>query len=173
MMKNTYIYLIIIIVVLGAVIFWMGQDKKTDDTNDALSLVTLTPTPLATPEPSAPAGTPTPRSIKSTPKPSPGIVVKEVNQYQSLVDWLDPLNRRITLDENCTSSVPSQVAYPNNTQIMIDNTLSAEPRVLEIGGQDYPVEAHGWILTVLSRSELPAQLKMFCGSMELGQLDLE
>lgn len=161
--KNIYIYGAVVVVIVGGLIFWMGRGDNTTDTSTASPSPEQSLNPSKTPE----------LSNNKTFKPTPTLIKEIVGDYSYWVDLLEPLNRRITLDENCTSSVPSQVAYPNNVKIMIDNTLSAEPRVLRIGDKDYPVEARGWILTVLSRSELPAQLKMFCGSMELGQLDLE
>lgn len=173
MIKNTYIYPIVALVIVGGVVFWMVKDNKTDDISDTLSLATLSPSPVLSPS-SSPTSTltPTPRLTK-TPKPSSGIVAKEVDQYKSLVDWLDPLNRRLTLDRDCTSIVPSQVAYPNNTQIMLDNTLSPNAHVLKIGSNEYSLSANGWLMVTLSSSKLPAYLTMFCGPMELGQIDLQ
>ncbi len=172
MNKNIYIYSIIAVIIVGGVVFWMSRDNKTDNIEDTSALVSSTPAPTQSLIPTSTL-IPTPKLTKSTPKPSPKIVITEVNQYQSLVDLLEPLNRRLTLDGNCTSIVPSQVVYPNNTQIMLDNTLSASARILKIGAKEYFLTANGWLLVTLSSSELPAKLTMFCGSMELGQLDLE
>ncbi|GEM_PF-3416014 len=172
MIKNTYIYLIIVVAVVGGVVFWLNRDNKTDNTEDISALISSSPIQSLVPTPT-PTPTPTQKSTKSTPKPSPKVIAEEVNQYQSLVDWLDPLNRRLVLDRDCTSIVPSQVAYPNNTQIMLDNTFSPKPQVIKIGAKEYSLTANGWLLVTLSSSELPAKLTMFCGSMELGQLDLE
>ncbi|KKS13425.1 MAG: hypothetical protein A2735_00425 [Candidatus Yanofskybacteria bacterium RIFCSPHIGHO2_01_FULL_41_21] len=172
MIKNTYIYLIVVAAVVGGVIFLMNRDNKTDNIGDTSDLVSSSSEPVQSLVPT-PTPTPTPKLTKSTPKPSPKIIITEVNQYQFLVDWLDPLNRRLTLDRDCTSIVPSQVAYPNNTQIMLDNTFSPKAQVIKIGTKEYSVTANGWLLVTLVSSELPAKLTMFCGSMELGQLDLQ
>ncbi|MDP4001710.1 MAG: hypothetical protein Q8P69_01545 [bacterium] len=172
MIKNTYIYLIVVAAVVGGVIFLMNRDNKTDNTEDISALISSSPIQSLVPTPT-PTSTPTQKSIKSTPKPSPKVIAEEVNQYQSLVDWLDPLNRRLILDRDCTSIVPSQVAYPNNTQIMIDNTLSPKSHVLKIGDKEYSINTNSWLMITLSSTELPSRLTMFCGSMELGQLDLQ
>jgi len=174
MNKNIYIYSIIAVVVVGAVIFGMSRNNKTNNVAD--TSVSVSPSPSQSPtSPSTGSGqaTLTPKLTKSTPKPSPKLIAKEVNQYQSLVDLLEPLNRRLTLDRDCISIVPSQVVYPNNTQIMIDNTFSPKAHIIKIGSQEYSLTANGWLLVTLNSTTLPAQLTMFCGPMELGQLDLE
>ena len=79
----------------------------------------------------------------------------------------------MVLDENCTSIVPSQIVYPNNTQIMLDNTFSISPRILTIGDHQYSLDARDWILVTLNSKNLPARLKMFCGPMELGEIELK
>ena len=170
MIKNIYIYSIVSVAIVGGVLFWMSSDDKTDNVVDISTLETLSPSPIQS---LISKPTPTPKLIKSTPKPSPKIIVTEVNQYQSLVDWLEPLNRRLVLDKDCTSIVPSQVAYPNNTQIMLDNTFSPKSHIIKIGSKEYSLEANSWLLVTLSETKLPASLTMFCGPMELGQLDLE
>ncbi len=158
MRKNIYIYSIIVIAIVGGAIFWMSQNGKVDNVTDTS---TISPNPGQSVTPS------------QIPKPTPGVIIKEVNSYQYWVDLLEPVNKHLVLDENCTSIAPSQVAYPNNTQIMLDNTFSALPRILKIGGREYPLIANGWSLVTLSSTTLPAHLTMFCGSIELGQLDLE
>jgi hypothetical protein len=168
MNKNIYIYTIIAVIIVAGLVFWMGRNNKADDVTDLSILETLSPSPSQSSTPSQ-----TPKLIKSTPKPSPKLVAKEINSYQSWVDWLEPLNRHLVLDENCTSIVPSQVAYPNNTQIMFDNTLSPTARILKVGSKEYSLNANDWLVVALSSPTLPAQLTMFCGPMELGQIDLQ
>ncbi len=166
--KNIYIYSIIATVIVGAVIFWISRaDNKIDDVVDMSTLFGASPSPDQSPLPSQ-----TPRLSNNTPKPTPGIIVSEVASYQSWVKWLDPQNRRLALDEDCTSIVPSQVDYPNNVEVMLDNSASNKPRILKIGSQNYSLNAQGWIVTTLHSETLPAKLTMFCGDMELGQLDL-
>jgi len=158
--KNIYTYSAVAIVIVGLAIFWMSRGDKNIDTVDATRSASPSPSPII-------------NLPKNNPKPTPDLVVKEIGSYQYWAELLEPLNRRLTLNEKCTEVVPSQVAYPNNIQIMLDNTLSAEPRILKIGSKEYSIGARGWSLVTLSSTTLPAQLKMFCGSMELGQLDLE
>ena len=162
MIKNTYIYSIITVVVVGGFTFWMSRGDKNIETVDTTTSVSPTPTPIQSPN-----------LPKNSVKPTPGLIFTEEKGYQYWVDLLSPLGRHLILDENCTSIVPSQVAYPNNTQIMLDNTLSAEPRVLKIGDKEYSLKAQEWSFVTLSSTTLPAKLTMFCGSMELGQLDLQ
>lgn len=170
MNKNIYIYSIIAVVIVGGVIFWMSRNSKVENVADTSVLVSPSPSSNQSPVQSP---TLTPKLTKNTPKPSPKLIAKEVNQYQSLVDWMEPIGRHLVLDENCMSIVPSQVAYPNNTQIMLDNTFSPKAHILKIGSKEYSLTANGWLLVTLSSTELPAKLTMFCGPMELGQLDLE
>lgn len=161
MKKNIYIYSIIAIAIVGGAIFWMSQNNKAGN----VTVSTISPNPSQSLVPS-----PTP---KTTVKPTPGINVTESDTYLYWFNLLNPKNRVLRLDENCTSIVPSQVSYPNNTQIMIDNTFSSSPRILKIGNLEYSFKANNWGLITLSSTTLPAKLTMFCGSMELGQLDLQ
>lgn len=170
MIKNTYIYSVVAVVVIVGLVFLMNQESKTGKVIDNLELV-VSPTPTFLPTP-AQVKVATPKPLKSSPKPTPKLVAQEVNQYQYWVETLEPINRRLALNENCTSIVPSQVSYPNNTQIMLDNTFSSSPHVLKIGDQEYSIPANDWQLTTLSDLKLPARLNMFCGSMELGQIEL-
>lgn len=167
-MKNIYIYSIIAVAVVGGVIFGMSRNNKTNNVADTSNLFSPNPSLSQSPVPSQ-----TPKLIKSSPKPTSGLIAKAGDNYQYYVNLMDPLNRRLTLDSNCTSIVPSQMAYPNNTQVMLDNTLSTSPRVLKIGTKEYSLGANSWSLVTLNSPTLPAQLTMFCGSMELGQIDLQ
>lgn len=165
-MKRNYIYVAVaIVVVIGVTIFWTNRNIKVDNVAETSTLISPSPSQSSIPSQY-------PKSTKSTPQPTPGLIAKEINQYQYWVDRLGPLNRHLVLDENCTSIVPSQVTYPNNTQIMLDNTLSPKSYVLKIGSNEYSLDANSWRLVTLSSPTLPAQLFMFCGSMELGRLDL-
>ena len=165
-MKKNYIYIIVAVVVIGGALFWMIRNNKTDNIADIS--VSVSPSPSSIQSPVS-----TPKLTKNTPTPTPGLVFTEQKGYQYWVDLLEPLGRRLLLDKNYTSIVPSQVAYPNNTQIMLDNTLSAESRVLKIGDKDYSLKAREWSFVTLSSPTLPTKLTMFCGPMELGQLDLQ
>ena len=164
--KNIYTYSVVVVAIVGSAIFWVSRDDKDIYVIDTAT--STSPTSAPTPTPSK-----TPNLPKNSVKPIPTLIIKEINSYKYWSEILKPINRRLVLDENCTSIAPSQVAYPNNTQIMLDNTLSAEPRILKIASKGYSLDAYGWLLVTLSSTKLPAQLTMFCGSMELGQLDLE
>jgi hypothetical protein len=167
--KNIYIYTIIAVVIIGGVVFWMGQNKKGGGNVEVSSLVSPSPTPSQSFVPSQ-----TPKvSAKNSPKPTPTLDVKVTSSYQGWVDVLDPIGRHLVLNEDCTTIVPSQIAYPNNTKIMLDNTFSTLPHILKIGSQGYSLDAHSWIMITLSSKELPTRLTIFCGSMELGGITLE
>jgi hypothetical protein len=81
-------------------------------------------------------------------------------------------SRRILLASDCQSANPSNMNFKNGTRIMLDNTLSSEARVIKIGNNSYKIIAHGWTFVTLYSKELPANLPMYCGSMELGQLGI-
>ena len=132
--------------------------------------IATSPTPSATLEVSV-TTTPTP-SVKRTPRPSSGVIAKEVRTYEQWITLLDPYNRYLELDKTCTSITPSQVEYANNTEVMIDNRTSDKARILKIGTRQYSLEPHGWIIATLQSSSLPARLPMYCGDMELGAIDL-
>lgn len=162
-MNKNYLYLAIVAVIIGVVFFSLAN-RSDQPENIAVS---PSSTSTATSMPS-----PTSKLTNSSPKPTPVLVVQEVKNYKYLVDLLDSQNRRLALDENCLSVVPSQVEYPNDTEIMLDNTASARPRIIKIAGREYSLDANGWILTTLHSDKLPAQLSVNCGDMELGRLDL-
>ncbi len=164
-MKTRYIYLAVAVVIIGVASFLFAN--KADRPEDIAASLSPTPALTATSTPGQ-----TPRLSNNNPKPTPGIVITEVMSYEDWVRWLDPQNRRLALDENCSSIVPSQLEYLNDTEIMLDNTASAKPRILKIGGREYSLDARGWILTTLHSDTLPAQLSVYCGSIELGRLDL-
>jgi hypothetical protein len=161
-MKKGYIYTITVVIVIVAIGLLIYRTKETNNNFDIFnSLGSPIPTPTATLAPS------------QTVKPTPGIIIQDENlDYQYWAKKLDPLNRYLALDKDCTSIIPSQIDYPNNTQIMIDNTISDKARILKIGKGEYPISAHGWILITLRSNTLPAQFPIFCGNMELGRLDL-
>lgn len=163
MIKN--IYSVIAIVIVVSAVFWMSQgDKDTKNIDMATTSPSLSPTSTPTPTPNIP---------QNTIKPTPDLILRETKSHQSWVELFEPINRHLLLDENCTSITPSQVVYSNNTQIMLDNILSAEPRILKIGSKEYSLKAHEWLFVTIGSTTLPAKLTMFCGSMELGQLGLE
>jgi len=161
MSKRLYIGSGIVAIIVIAGVLW-GKGNSNQEV--AVVSPTVLSTPTATPSP-----TPT---IKRSPKPTPGIIVKEVPNYASMVALLDPYNRYFAVDKDCTSIVPSQVEYPNDVQIMLDNKDSDKARILKIGGRQYSLEAHGWIITTLHSDTLPARLPIYCGDMELGAIDL-
>ena len=165
-MKQTPLIIIVGAILLGIIVFWTIQSDKPFDPAS-------TPTPSVSSAPTAtPTPTATPKKVIKNSTPTPDLIVQEVQSHQRLVDVLDPLNRRLALDANCTSLVPSQVSYPNDLEIMIDNYESAQPRILKIGGREYSLDAHSWIFTVLHSDSLPVRLPIFCGAMELGEIEL-
>jgi len=154
----------VVVLILVAVVVFVSLNKKsvTDDIFDTPPSPTMSLMPSPTP-------TPTPLL---TAKPTPGIIVEELPDYYNLAVALDKENRYFALGADCNSIRPSNIAHKNNTQIMLDNAASDKARILKIGDREYSLEAHGWILATLSSPNLPVQLKIFCGSMELGQIEL-
>lgn len=165
--KKIYVISIIIVAMVGATLFWVYKNDKAGNGVEE----TILNSPSSSPNQSS-APTRSPKATAYIPKPSSGIIITETMSYESWIKWLDPLNRRLVLDKDCTSIVPSQVDYPNDVEVMIDNTASGKARILNIAGREYSLDAHGWILTTLHSDKLPAQLPVYCGDMELGRLDL-
>lgn len=162
-MKKVYLYIIFAVVVAVAVVMLDKPDMPVDTADGIVS-----PSPSLSVS-ATPARSTLPRASL---KPTPGILVEDIVTYDQWVAFLEPLNRRLALDKDCTSSVPSQVEYLNNTKIMIDNSASAKARILKIAGREYSIDARAWILTTLSSTKLPAQLPVYCGDIEIGRLDL-
>lgn len=167
MFKKNYLYFGLVLVAMVAVAFAIVN--RGDRPNDSDSII---PTPTPTAEMTENA-TSTPKPF-TTNKPVPTLDIKVVENFESLARKLDlDGNRRIIiLNDECSELLPSQVAYKNNTEIMLDNTRSSKPHILKIGGLEYSLEAGAWIMTTLSSSVVPAALPIFCGSMELGSIDL-
>jgi len=155
------------IVVLSAMILFFADDRGQD--------LAVSPTPELsdpTPTPSSSAvPVQTPRPTKKI-NPTPGIIVKELLGYPQLTEIMKEEGTWFALAPDCNSIVPSNVAYYNETQVMLDNTASNQRRILKIGGREYLLEAGEWYLTVLSSTSLPITLPIYCGSMELGSIDL-
>jgi len=157
------------LVICGTVIIWAERTDKPDGNLEIPNPLGLASTPTLSPTLTV---SPTPTPTKSSPKSSPGIVVSGAGSYTDWVKWLEPRNQRLVLGKDCEEIVPSQVDYPNNTEIMLDNTFSITPRILKIGDREYSLRARDWMITTLHSDTLPARLPIFCGNMELGQLDL-
>ena len=110
-MKKRIISIAVAIGLIAIVVLVVRAPKKTDDTVSGPVSQTLIMSPL------------------------PAMTAQETPNYDAWKKALNPLNRYLALDKDCTSSVPSQVTYPNNTQIMLDNTASDVARVLKIGSR--------------------------------------
>lgn len=161
-MKKQYLYLGIgaaFIVVLATVLFTMNGEKPGSE---------LTFSPEPTPDVSpTPSPTETPK-----PKPSGSLKVDENSHDYFALQFDEDGNRRLVLNDDCSELVPSQVTYKNNVKIMLDNSYSKNPHTLKIGAKEYYLMAGEWRFETLSSETLPAKLPIFCGTMELGQIDL-
>lgn len=164
-MKNlrTIIIIIAALVIAGISIFFANRDNS--------ELAQESPSVSATPQASSsPSVSATPELGKTTPRP--GIISSGMKSYYQWAAELDPLNRHFLLDADCTSIQPSGVDLPNNVAVMLDNSYSKVARVLKIGNKDYNLPAQSWQIVVLKSDTLPAPLPLYCGSMELGRIDL-
>jgi hypothetical protein len=161
------IFGLILVVLVGTMLFSMKESgvENKSETEDVSNL--FSPTPQV----STSYGSVSPRPVSSL-KPKGEVVIQELPSYQALAKEFDRTNRWLVLDKDCSSIVPSQVDYSNNTQIMLDNTASTKARVLKIGGRQYSLEAGSWILATLSSPTLPMDLPIFCENIELGKLTL-
>ena len=129
----------------------------------------LSPTPTISPEIS-PTNAPV---IKTTSNPKPGIIAQDIKDFNYWFQQLDPQNRVLAVYDECSYMVPSNVAYPNNTQVMLDNTRSEQNHILKIGTKEYALSAKEWQLVTFSSPTLPINMTIFCKNIELGQIELQ
>jgi len=167
--KYTYIYAGLV-VVAGIILYTVNRPDDLENYDEPGVTQNIEPSQSV-----SASATPmvTPKLSRASAKPTPGLAFSEVKDYKYWADMLDPLYRHLILDKDCTYMEPSQVSYPNNTKVMIDNGYSSVARIIKIGDGEYYLDAGGWILATLSSKSLPAGLKISCGSMELGRIDLE
>lgn len=163
--KNYILGIIVVVAIVIVVVLFLTKSDK-NNVGEIMSPINLNLTASPTP-----TGTPEPRPMPT--KPRGEIIFKEIKTYEQLVEELHPKGRHLVISPDCSYIVPSNVTYPNNTEIMLDNTASTERHILKIGGREYLLEAGEWFLTTLSSPTLPVNLPIFCGYMELGQIDLE
>jgi hypothetical protein len=168
MKKNQYIIILLVVAIAGISIYISLRNKKTNN-ESLLPSLSFSVTPEATSTPSLNPSS-TPKIKKST--PTPAILPGERGNFMDLAKALDPLHRYFLLDKDCTSINPSVVDFPNNVQILLDNGRSSEPRAVKIGQETYNLAAGDWILINLKSATLPVSLPIYCGSMELGRIDL-
>ena len=155
LIKSQSVWVVVGLVVVVIVVVFIF---KVGSTNPPPELTPL-PTLLLSPSPIS--------SVEPKPKQSGGL---QVETYDNLVLVYD--GRRLALAADCRSSEPSNVDYRNGTKVMLDNTASREPRVIKIGSNSYNVIARGWTFITFTSKTLPANLPMFCGDMELGQIGI-
>lgn len=165
MSKNYLSSILVTIVIVSVAVFLVNKMNKTEDSTDFPD-ITFSPEPSLSP---TPIPTPTP---KPSVKPTPTIIFEETMNYEQLTKTLGEKGRWLVLAPDCSTIVPSNVNYYNNTQIMLDNTASKVRHILKIGGREYLLEAGEWFLTTLSSPTLPAPLPIYCGTLELGRIDL-
>ncbi|KKT82026.1 MAG: hypothetical protein A3B99_02220 [Candidatus Yanofskybacteria bacterium RIFCSPHIGHO2_02_FULL_44_12b] len=156
-MKKLNIILMVVCLVLGGALFFFFQGGGGEN------LTSSSPSP--SPSPTA--------EVQLSPGPTPGLIVDEVKDADYWARLLDPESRYFVLFPGCEKIYPSNVTFKNDIVIMLDNRLSDQPQTLRIGDRSFDLEPRGWYLTTLHSSKLPARLTMFCGSIELGQIDLE
>ena len=164
-MNKTYIWAIILAGAIVIVGFFMNNDKSNEN---RLEEYLTSPTPETS---LVPVPTPTSTPVKQS-KPTPGIILEEVPNYDKLVEVLQEFGRHLAIAPDCSYIAPSNIDYYNNTKVMLDNTASDVQHILKIGGREYLLEAGQWILVTLSSPNLPAKLPIYCGQIELGQIDL-
>lgn len=167
MVNKNYISIAIAGVIIILVLAFVST-KKPDD------LSQISPSPSPTPQASPavslnPTLIPAPKSQSAKPMPMPQTSPKT---YEQLVEQMDEEGTHFKIDPKCNSIAPSNVAYWNNTRIMLDNTASKERHILKIGDREYLLEAGEWFLTTLSSTILPVTLPIYCGTLELGSIDL-
>jgi len=165
--KKNIILLALVGVIVIALIIALNGKEDNEDIDD----FSLSPTPTVSTD-TSPTGTPV---VKVTADPKPGIIIKDMPNYDYWFQQLDSKNRVLGIYDECGYIVPSNVAYKNNTEVMLDNTRSNQDLVLKIGDKDYSLEAREWKLVTLSTTSptLPINLPIFCKNIELGQIELQ
>lgn len=169
MLNKIYLYFfLVLVVIIVAVTVLVNKGYRTGDKG-----VSLSPNPSPTPtvilnENSFPSPT-----INLKPKPTPALIFKETKTYEQLAhDFDESGNRRLALAPDCSYIIPSQNTYKNNTELMLDNTNSLKRQILKIGDREYLLEAGEWFLFTISNPVLPVSLSIYCGSIELGAIEL-
>ena len=167
-MNKKYVYLIVAGIAIVVLSVFLAKDKiRTGNIND------MYPSPSFEPSPSSITESTLSATPIKTSKPTPTLIYQEIRDYEGTAYRLDnDGNRRLVLNEDCSAIVPSQVAYKNGVEIMLDNSYSTQSRILKIGDYQFSLDAGAWFLTTLSSPKIPINLTMFCGSMELGQIEL-
>lgn len=79
-----------------------------------------------------------------------------ISYAEALVKYKDA---RLQFDVKCQAN-PSNIAYKNNSSIMIDNHVPV-PHVVKIGSP-FPVKAYGFKIVKLSSAKLPTILPVDC-----------
>jgi len=166
--KKYVVFLVLVgIVVVALTIAFGGNMNRNENIKD----FSLSPTPTAILD-TSPTNTPL---VKAADRPEPGIIIKDMPNYDYWFQQLDSQNRVLGIYDACGYMVPSNVAYKNNTTVMLDNTRSNQDLVIKVGDKDYPLEAREWKLVTLSTTSptLPINLPIFCKNIELGQIELQ
>lgn len=169
MINKNYIYIgIALIIVVVAAVLLTNNGSSPD--NDLQILASTSPTPTIEPSPT-PVETPKLQPKKSL-KPTPELIVSGFVTYGQLAEQFQEEGRRFVVNDACNEIVPSNLTLPNNIQVMFDNSASSIRHVIKIGGKEYLLEAGEWFLTILSSPTLPVRWPIFCGNIELGEIEL-
>ncbi len=162
--NKNYLFFIAIIAILAVAVAVPLLLNKKGSNQEVTTSPSASPSLSATPELGI-------KSVSSA-SPSPGVNILE-GSYQDWFNQLDPQGRVLGLRPGCSSVVPSNVTYKNNTLIMIDNTYTSDALTLKIGDRSYDLAPHAWHLTTLYSAKLPIDLTISCGGIELGSVRLE
>ena len=171
MNSKNYIYIgvALVIVILTAVLM---TNKGNSPDNDLEILTSASPTPTIEPSPT-PSDNSLPQQSKNIqPKPTPTLIFEVIPSYEVVAELFQEEGRRFVVNDSCTEIVPSNLTLPNNIQVMFDNTDSSLRHIITIGGREYILEAGEWFMPILSSPTVPVRWQIFCGQMELGEIEL-
>jgi len=136
MEKKMWVWIIVAVVVIAAIIFFVFQNKPATDQQAE--------------EPA--------ESVQDINEQDTGAAVVPISYASALVKYAD---RRIQLDATC-QAFPNNVTYKDNTGIMIDNR-SPYTRTVTIGG-NYTIKPWGFKIVVLPDVYLKSKtILMDCG----------
>ncbi len=143
-MKNTYLWVLVAVVVVGA-FFFFGRQGQGPSINLEGS---PTESPSSSPRPAS--------NIQATPQ----FQESQIQTYSEYVAQYE--GRRIQFDESCQAR-PAEVTFKNGTSIMLDNR-SAQARNITVGSVTYSLPGYGYRIITLSSGVLPVNLSISCGA---------
>ena len=146
-MKNKYLWIVGVLVILLAVVVFMVMKNQSAKTNSTAYNTETTTSQTPTEDSAMTKDTPVTPAAKS-----------------NNISYNDALKKygtnRIQIQQSC-QAVPNNVVYKNGTTIMLDNRASIT-HVIKIDSKTYTIKAYDYTTVKLSSSTLPHTVLMDC-----------